>query len=125
LPGGDAAQKGFSDHYRDLFRPALKLLHHLGQKPPLAAAGNAQAQHSEAGYEAPPVISVAIIFPQFRPLVAPAHHVQVALPLAQLLKKSLRRLLHPPLHIAPETLLQLCHKMLEMLGNRCYFRHRV
>jgi hypothetical protein len=123
LAGGDAAQKCFPDHQRHLFGPALELVHYLRQKSPLAAAGNAQTQHSEAGHETPPVISVAIISPLLRPLVAPAHHVQVALPLAQLLKKLLRRLLHASLQIAPETLLQLRYKMLEMLGDRCYFRH--
>jgi hypothetical protein len=42
LAGGDAAQKGFPDHQRHLFGTALELVHHLRQKSPLAAAGNAQ-----------------------------------------------------------------------------------
>ena len=37
--------------------------------------------------------------------------------------ESLSRFLYLPLQIAPKTLFQISDKMLEMLGDWCYFRH--
>src|SRR5271167_970196 len=123
LPSRDAAQKRLPDQQRDILGAALKLGHHLGQKTPLASPRHAQPQGAELGYEVSCVVPVAVVLALGRAHVAPAHHVQIALPLAQSVEKLLRRLLRPRLQIAPKTFPQILYKMLEMLADWDYLRH--
>src|SRR5260370_41220036 len=123
LLGGDATQKRLANQQRDILGAALKLGHHLRQKTPFAGARHAQPQRAELGHEIPGVISVAVVLALRRAHVAPAHHVEVALPFAQSIEKLLRRLLRPRLQVAPKTFLQILHKMLEMLADWDYLRH--
>ena len=90
LPGRDAAQKGFANQHRDLFRPPLKPFQPAGQKTLLPGARDAQPDGPEAGHEIPLVVAVAINFaPPAPPFIVLRSGKAIALPLGLQLEKSL------------------------------------
>jgi hypothetical protein len=126
LPGRNAAQKGFADEHRDLFRPPLKALQPARQKTLLPGTRDAQPDGAEAGHEIALVVAVTIdAAAATPPCVAPGARKAVALPLRLQFEKLLPRQLGLAIQIAPKRLLHLCQEMLEVLADRCYLRHRV
>jgi hypothetical protein len=80
------------------------------------ACGNAQAQDPEAGHKIPLIIAIAVIVGRSLRAMIRAPHVPVSLWLRQPFEKLPHGLLHLPLQVAPETLFQIGHKILEVLA---------
>jgi hypothetical protein len=122
----DPPQKRLPDQQRHFFGPPLKAPQPHGQKTFASGARNAQANRAEASHEIALVIAVAVVPPLPPPtLVRRPTRKAVALPLRLQFEKSLPRMPRLSVQIAPETLFQLGQKMLEMLVDRDYLRHRV
>src|SRR3989442_6746703 len=124
LPGADAPQKRRADQDGHFFRPALKRSQSAGQKALSPSAGNAESNRAEAVHQTPLVVAVAVIAPRARsPFIPPPAGKAVPLPFRLQLEKPLPRQSRLPVQIAPETLFHLSQEVLEVLADRCYFRH--
>src|SRR6266581_2228301 len=98
----------------------------MRQKTLLSGTCNAQPDGAEAGHEIPLVITIAINFaPPAPPFVVTRSGKPVALALRLQLEKPLPGQFRLPVQIAPETVFHLRQKMLEMLTDWDYLRHRV
>ena len=124
LAGRDTAQKGLADQQGQLRSPALELLHPRRKKALAAGAGNAQPNGAEAGHEVPLVVTVAIA--ARRPLAALVA-VEDRKPVPHALRFSLQKLLPSQLglrlQVAPEALLQVSQKVLELFADRYNLSH--
>src|ERR1039458_2525834 len=84
------------------------------------------SERIHAGHEIPLVVAVAIRLPTtVPPLIDLPHRIPVPLPPGIRLQKLFPELFRVSIHIAPKTLFHLLQKMLAMLSDRDYLRHRV
>jgi len=126
LPGAEAAQKCLPDQHRHLLRPPLKRFQPARQKALPTGTRHPQPEGAEASHEIALVVAVAVGLPPVpSPLIGLPHRKAVPLPLRVSLEKLFPRQLRLPIQIPPETFFHLCQKMLEMLRDWDYLRHRV
>jgi len=98
----------------------------LRQKTLGPSARDAQPDRAQPGHKIPLVVAVAVGLPPVRPpLVDLPYRVAIPLPFRIRFQQPLPGQLGFPIYIAPETFLHLRQKMLIMLGDWDYLRHRV
>src|ERR1019366_9707752 len=87
---------------------------------------HAQPDRAQPGHEIPLVVAVAVgLPPAAPPRTGFPHRIAVPLPPRFLFQQTLPGQLGLAVHIPPETFLPLRQKMLVMLGDWDYLRHRV
>src|SRR5207248_8559606 len=95
-------------------------------KPIVLSSLDTQDNQAKPDHTIPSVVAIAVVPPLPPPaLIRRPAGKTVALPLRLQFEKVLPGLPCLPVQIPPETLFQLTQKMLEMLVDRNYLRHRV
>ena len=123
LTGGDAAQKSLADQQGQFRGAALELVDRRRKKAAIAGTGDAQPKGTEGSHKVPFLVAVAVLrrlpWPAF---IAVQNGITVTHPLDSA-SKMLPGQLGSAFQIAPEALLQVRQKMLEMLGDGYNLRH--
>src|SRR3954451_3994034 len=127
LARGDAPQKRFANQHSHIFGTSLELLNSLWDEVLFPRPGNTQPYRAQPCDKVPLIKSVAVIGPRFawNVIVPAGFHVAVPIPQRLRFPELFPCQTRAPVHITPETVLQIRNEMLELFRNpnRCYLRH--